>query len=104
VTRAPDGNCHETASIRLCTSSSRIVYKQVRPPALLLGHCGAWYFHDRPGGCAITARHVVMVDPRQAVGEPLSALRQRITTALGANSRVTIEHSGRFAARAAGGE
>jgi aromatase len=97
-----DGSAHTTSSVRLCFSDERIVYKQVRPPAMMLGHCGAWYFApapDDPAASLVTARHTVAVDPgaaRKMLG-PRSTLADAhcyLREALGRNSSATLVHAG----------
>jgi aromatase len=98
-TSAPDGSTHSTSSIRLCTPGERIVYKQVTPPAILLGHHGSWHITARPGGGTITAHHLGMLDPRGLGDEPPAAAVQRVAAALRTNSHVTMEHAAAFASR-----
>lgn len=94
-----DGSTHTTRSVRLCFPGEAIVYKQLMPPAMLLGHSGSWSFGDR----AVTARHMVAVDPavmRSQLGPATTVADSRayVREALGANSRTTLAHAGRRAA------
>lgn len=103
-TVTPDGGTHTTTSVRLCFPPARIVYKQLVPPRLLLGHSGAWEFAEtsRSGGSAgsavVTARHTVAIDPTavEAVlgpGTTLADARRHVRSALGANSQATLSHA-----------
>lgn len=90
-----DGSAHTTSSIRLCFPHERIVYKQLLPPALLLGHSGVWEFTVAHGAVKVTARHRVAVDveaiPRLlGTGSTLADARKYLREALGANSRATL--------------
>lgn len=95
-----DGQTHTTRSLRLCFPAERIVYKQLVPPALLLGHCGAWDFAEHPdGGTVVTARHSVAVDPAAVrdvlgAGHSLADTRTYLRNALGASSMATLEQLG----------
>jgi aromatase len=105
-TVTPDGSTHTTSSVRLCVPG-RIVYKQLVPPALLLGHSGAWFFTDSPGGDALVgAHHLVALNPAAipdvlGAGTTLEAARDHVRSALGANSRATMARAGAHAARTA---
>lgn len=102
VTR--DGHTHTTSSVRLCFPPARIVYKQLVPPRLLLGHSGAWEFAEGPDGAAVVAaRHTVAIDPAavEAVlgeGKTLADARDHVRAALGANSKATLAHAADHAA------
>jgi aromatase len=99
-TLTSDGQRHTTRSIRLCFPEELIVYKQLGPPTLLLGHSGAWRFAPGDdGGAAVTARHMVAVDPAmvETVLGPDSTLadaHRYLRDALGANSRATLARAG----------
>jgi aromatase len=99
-----EGSRHTTRSIRLCFPGDGIVYKQLVPPALLLGHAGAWRFAPSPDGpgTVVTARHQVAVDPTKVegvlgAGRTVDDARAWLRDALGANSRATLAHAGRAA-------
>ncbi|ARZ66344.1 actinorhodin polyketide synthase bifunctional cyclase/dehydratase [Streptomyces albireticuli] len=98
-----DGGAHTTRSVRLCFPDSSIVYKQLVPPALLLGHSGAWEFTpDGAGGAVAVARHTVAVDPAAVPkvlgeGRTLAEARAYLREALGANSRTTLTHAAAYA-------
>jgi aromatase len=106
-TVTPEGGHHTTRSIRLCFPECfpdrQIVYKQLVPPALLLGHSGSWDFRPDPdgaGGTVVTARHMVAIDPGRieevlGAGRTLADARSWLRSALGANSRATLSHAGR---------
>jgi ribosome-associated toxin RatA of RatAB toxin-antitoxin module len=100
------GHTHTTSSVRLCFRPGRIVYKQLVPPKLLLGHSGAWEFADGPGGAVVTAHHTVAIDPAAVeevlgAGKTVADARQYVRTALGANSTATLAHAAAHAAAAA---
>jgi aromatase len=101
-----EGTRHTTRSIRLCFPTERIVYKQLVPPALLLGHSGSWRFGPaaRPDGsggadgAVVTSRHMVAIDPTRVepilgAGSTLGDARAYLRDALGANSRATLAHA-----------
>jgi aromatase len=93
-----DGSSHTTSSIRVCAPGRRIVYKQTRPPAGLLGHAGGWLFDDRDdGGSLLTSRHMIMLDPAADHGGSPAAARAWFTEALRANSRTTMRYAKKFA-------
>ena len=97
-TVTPDGLCHTTRSVRLCFPEESIVYKQLTPPAMLLGHSGAWRFG---AGGTVTATHMVALDPAAVRGHPSPATtvadaRAYFRQALGANSRTTLSYAGTF--------
>jgi aromatase len=95
-----DGSAHTTSSVRLCFPHDRIVYKQLVPPALLLGHAGSWHFAAGDHGVTVVAaRHQIAVDPAAVAGvlgagTTLAAARDHARRALGANSRATLAHAG----------
>ncbi|MEV8441839.1 aromatase/cyclase [Actinosynnema sp. NPDC051121] len=86
-TLAPDGSAHTTESVRVCDPGRRVLYKQTRPPAALLGHSGAWTFD----GDRVTSRHTVLLDPGAVADGDLRSARERVTAALRANSAKTLE-------------
>ncbi|QFZ18803.1 aromatase/cyclase [Saccharothrix syringae] len=103
-----DGGVHRTRSVRLCLPPDRIVYKQLVPPALLLGHSGSWTFRDGPGGPTAVATHTVAVDVAAVpgvlgAGKTLSDARGYLRAALGANSRATLGYAARAAASTGSG-
>ncbi|WP_328980570.1 aromatase/cyclase [Streptomyces canus] len=95
-TKSPDGSVHTTTSWRVCTEPDRIVYKQLKLPAVLRAHTGEWRFEAVDGGCVrVTAAHSVIVDPEAAARLPapmtdLTQIRDAVRAALGANSRATL--------------
>jgi aromatase len=102
-----DGRVHTTRSLRLCFPAERIVYKQLVPPTLLLGHCGAWEFADADGGSVVTARHTVAINPAAigevlGLGHSLADARGYLRDALGANSRETLECAASIGSQAVG--
>ncbi len=94
-----DGQAHTTQSIRLCFPPGTIVYKQLLPPSLLLGHSGAWDFGEDDAGTVVAGRHSVAINPA-AVGAVLGSgctladAREYLREALGANSRATLSRAG----------
>ncbi|OON82584.1 aromatase/cyclase [Streptomyces tsukubensis] len=91
-TVAADGTAHSTASVRVCTPSERIVYKQTELPKALLGHSGTWRFTEQAGGkCSVTSQHLVMLDPREVAPADLAAFREQVAASLARNSRTTLE-------------
>lgn len=110
-TVTPDGSTHTTRSIRLCFPGERIVYKQLVPPALLLGHSGTWTFVPTGDGrgATVTAQHNVAIDPTAVTpvlgtGATLGDARSYVRDALSANSRTTLEHAGASGALPTGAE
>jgi aromatase len=101
-----DGRVHTTRSLRLCFPNERIVYKQILPPTLLLGHCGAWDFAE-DGGAVVTARHTVAINPgsvAEVLGpdHSLADVRDYLRDVLGASGRATLERACRVYPRTAG--
>jgi len=91
-TTAADGTAHSTTSVRVCTPGERIVYKQTKLPKVLLGHSGSWQFAERVDGrCAITSRHLVMLDPREVMAGGLAEFREQVEATLKHSSRTTLE-------------
>jgi aromatase len=93
VTR--DGHTHTTRSIRLCFPTTRIVYKQLLPPALLIGHSGAWDFVETPGGARATATHTVAINTTRigdllGSGSTVADAQKYLRDVLGTNSRITL--------------
>lgn len=105
-TRTGDGGRHTTRSIRLCFPPERIVYTQLRPPALLLGHHGAWDFVDAGHGPArVVAAHKVAIDTTRIAellgsATTIADARAWLREVLGANSRATLGAVARHAAGA----
>lgn len=101
-TVAGDGAAHTTTSIRVCRPGEWIAYKQTVPPAPLLGHSGTWLFQDLgKDGCAVTARHLVLLDPDAVSASAglatVTGIRARVRSALSGNSQLTLEHARKFA-------
>lgn len=100
-----DGSAHTTKSVRICFPAEQIVYKQLVPPAVLLGHSGVWHFADVPGdpdSAVVTARHTVAINPvaaREVLGadSTLADARRYLREALGGNGRATLAHAGSYA-------
>lgn len=103
-TRAPDGSSHTTESVRVDIGPHRIVYKQLRLPALLSAHVGEWTFVETAVGVLATSRHIVVVKPSavtQVLGDAatLADARAFVRKALGTNSLATLGHAKDFAER-----
>lgn len=94
-----DGQTHTTESVRLCFPPEGIVYKQLVPPRLLLGHSGAWDFGEDDAGTVAVGRHAVAINPAAAAevlghGCTLADAREYLRDVLGANSRATLSRIG----------
>jgi ribosome-associated toxin RatA of RatAB toxin-antitoxin module len=103
-TRAPNGSIHTTRSIRVCTPHTRIVYKQLRLPALLSVHIGQWSLAPTPGGVRVTSGHTVVLKP-SAIPDVLGAeatvgnAREFVRNALSTNSLATLNLAKEFSER-----
>jgi aromatase len=101
VTRTRDGSTHTTTSVRLGFPPRRILYKQVRPPALLRAHSGSWTLAETPDGTVATSEHTVIIDPG-AIGRvltPATTIEEAgdaVRKALSTNSVTTLEHASAF--------
>ncbi|MBE8516234.1 aromatase/cyclase [Amycolatopsis sp. H6(2020)] len=98
TTRTQDGATHDTRSIRVCERDEWIAYKQVSPPALLLGHSGLWSFAEENGVTRVTARHTAVLSPEGVArvlgpGTEPDEARAYVRDALSRNSRTTLEHA-----------
>jgi aromatase len=98
-----DGARHTTRSIRVCVAGSLVAYKQLVPPAILLGHSGQWTFSQRGHQVEVMATHTVAIDfhaARSALGgnSTLDQVREHVRQALGGNGRATLAHAGAFVA------
>ncbi|MER6715249.1 nuclear transport factor 2 family protein [Streptomyces sp. NPDC000877] len=108
-TLTADGETHTTRSVRVCFPAERIVYKQIRTPALMAAHTGEWIFEEDEEGCTVTSRHTVRIEP-DAVTTVLgpqadvAAARTMIREALGRNSLATLRHAAEHAKRLGGTE
>ncbi|WP_030808070.1 aromatase/cyclase [Streptomyces sp. NRRL S-337] len=97
-TRAPDGSTHTTRSVRVCFPDERIVYKQLRTPALMRAHIGRWLFEEDADGARITSLHTVVLNEETipAVLGPdatVADARAFVRNALSRNSTTTMEHA-----------
>ncbi|MFD7107032.1 aromatase/cyclase [Streptomyces celluloflavus] len=97
-TRSPDGDVHTTESIRVCLPPDRIVYKQTVLPALMTVHVGQWTIEETPGGCTVSSRHVVALDPGKITpvlgpAATLAHARDLVRGALGSNSLTTLRRA-----------
>ena len=94
-TTARDGSAHTTTSVRVCFPPRKIVYKQIRLPALMNLHVGQWTVTDGEAGVTATSSHTVAVNPASiaailgpdaAVGDAQAYLRAALST----NSLATL--------------
>jgi aromatase len=104
-----DGSAHTTRSLRVCEASTSIAYKQLLPPAALLGHSGRWTFAEVEGGVEVTAAHTIAIDPEAARSLPggdgtLAGARDRLREALGGNGRATLAHAAGYAGSRSGSD
>lgn len=104
VTRTRDGADHTTESVRVCFPHERIAYKQIRTPALMAVHTGAWELTDTDAGVRATSVHTVVLDPA-AIPSVLGATadtttaREFVRSALSANSLATLNLAKQHAER-----
>ncbi|MER6331217.1 aromatase/cyclase [Streptomyces sp. NPDC001034] len=101
-TLTADGATHTTESVRLCFPHERIVYKQLKVPALMKVHTGAWTFTDTGDGAVITSAHTVVLNPDAVprvlgADATLSDARDFVRAALGRNSTTTMRHAKDYA-------
>lgn len=97
-TRAPDGSTHTTRSVRICFPHERIVYKQLRTPALMTAHTGRWLFREDADGTRITSVHTVVLNEEAipaVLGPDASVADARafVQNALSRNSTTTMEYA-----------
>ncbi|MFF0074185.1 aromatase/cyclase [Streptomyces sp. NPDC005494] len=97
-TLAPDGSTHTTRSVRICFPDERIVYKQLRTPALMTAHTGRWLFEEDADGARVTSVHTVVLNEEAvpAVLGPdatVADARAFVRNALSRNSTTTMEHA-----------
>jgi aromatase len=103
-TRAPDGSVHTTTSVRVCFPHDRIVYKQIRVPALLRLHTGRWLLEGTSEGVDVTSRHTVVIDEAniaKILGDSAGVAEAKayVRSALSANSLATLGHAKEYAER-----
>ncbi|BFU42694.1 aromatase/cyclase [Krasilnikovia sp. MM14-A1004] len=97
-TRAKDGSEHTTTSVRVCFPDEKIVYKQIRVPALMTLHTGQWSFVERAGGVTVTSQHTVVINEANiarvlGASADLARAREYVRTALSTNSLATLRHA-----------
>lgn len=100
-TRSADGSEHTTRSVRICLSGSKIVYKQIKPPATMDAHTGHWTFTETPEGILLGARHTCTIRPEGlhllGEGTTVEGARRYLRKVLSANSmgnlRLTKEYA-----------
>ncbi|MBV1855591.1 aromatase/cyclase [Catellatospora tritici] len=101
-TRTADGSTHTTVSVRVCLPPDRIVYKQIKVPALMTLHTGYWQLTSEGDGVTATSQHTVVIK-REAVeqilgvGATVADARAYVQKALSANSTATLRHAKAFA-------
>ncbi|MEO3778533.1 aromatase/cyclase [Micromonospora sp. B11E3] len=101
-TRTIDGATHTTRSVRVCFPGRSIVYKQTVLPAAMAAHTGAWRLDQDGETVVATSQHTVVLD-RAGVTNLLGPdatveqAKEIVRTALGKNSRTTLEHARQFA-------
>ncbi|MDI5967329.1 aromatase/cyclase [Streptantibioticus silvisoli] len=98
-TTAKDGSTHTTASIRVCFTDERIVYKQLVLPKLLTLHTGCWTLTRTPEGpVRVTSRHTIRIDADMVAavlgeGRSVADAKAFVRGALGANSLATLNRA-----------
>jgi aromatase len=103
-TQSADGSVHTTTSVRICFPPDRIVYKQLKTPALMTAHTGQWLIAEEADGAVVTSAHTVVIDPEAVpavLGEEatIADARKVIRDALGRNSTTTMNHAKAYAER-----
>lgn len=101
-TQTADGASHTTESYRICLPNRRIVYKQIKVPALMTVHTGAWGFESAPDGATITSAHTVVLNPAAiegalGPGATVATARDYVHDALSRNSGTTMHHAKDYA-------
>ena len=59
--RLANGSVHTTRTVRVCFPQTRIVYKQVTPPAVMRAHTGSYTLTKLPHAVRATAAHSVVL-------------------------------------------
>jgi C7-C12 aromatase (ARO/CYC) len=105
-TAAPDGSAHTTRSVRICLPGDKIVYKQIKLPALLEGHSGHWKFTPTREGFVLAARHTATIkhSALSILGPQTSVLdaRKYVRRVLSANSMSNLRLAKAYAEERAG--
>lgn len=105
-TAAPDGSAHTTRSVRICLPGDKIVYKQIKLPALLEGHSGHWKFTPTREGFVLAARHTATIkhSALSILGPRTSVLdaRKYVRRVLSANSMSNLRLAKAYAEARAG--
>ncbi len=96
-----DGSSHVTESVRICSPSERIVYKQLVPPLLMTAHLGVWSFEETPDGVRASSSHTVTVNeatvvPVLGADATVETAKQFIRGAAGGNSVATLTLAKKF--------
>ncbi|MGH3982302.1 MAG: aromatase/cyclase [Pseudonocardiaceae bacterium] len=103
-TRAADGSTHTTVSVRVCFPEHRIVYKQLRLPALMSVHTGQWTIRNDGDVTVATSRHTVAIAPEAVAGvlgelATVEDAREFVRCALSRNSLMTLNAAKTYAER-----
>jgi len=91
-----DGSTHTTKSVRVCQLHEKIIYKQIKVPALMTLHTGEWTFERPPNGAtAVTSRHTVRINEANIAGvlgehAGVDEAKDYVRSALTANSLATL--------------
>ncbi|MFE3170897.1 SRPBCC family protein [Amycolatopsis sp. NPDC059090] len=105
-TATADGRAHTTRSVRVCLPGDKIVYKQIRLPALLDAHTGHWLFTASPEGVVASARHTATIKPSalHLLGEGTTVLdaRKYLRRVLSENSMGNLRLTKAYAEQRAG--
>jgi C7-C12 aromatase (ARO/CYC) len=105
-TAAPDGSAHTTRSVRICLPGDKIVYKQIKLPALLDGHSGHWKFTPTREGFVLAARHTAIIKQSalSILGPQTTVLdaRKYVRRVLSANSMSNLRLAKAYAEERAG--
>jgi aromatase len=101
-TRTKDGSVHTTKSVRVAFPWHKIVYKQIKVPALMTLHTGQWTFAPDGDGVAATSRHTVVINEANietvlGAGADVAGAREYVRNALSTNSLATLDHARRYA-------
>jgi len=100
-THTKGGGVHTTKSVRIVFPHSRIVYKQIEPPALMTLHTGQWSLRENAGGVEVASRHTVAINEAN-IGKILGDAsvddaRDFVRNALSGNSMITMRHAKEYA-------
>jgi len=101
-----DGAAHTTRSVRICLPHHKIVYKQIKTPAMLAAHTGHWEFVQTPEGVESRARHTATIIPDRThllgEGTTVQGARNYLRRVLGTNSLGNLRLAKEYAETRAG--